>query len=1742
MRYDIKRGNTVIANIRPTGKITSRIMGEELVNMSFALVRKIEFAMGDYVDVKGRRYYLLDSPTIVQKSTKEWQYTLTFKSVKYRLTDVSMLFYDELNNLTVPTFDIMGTAEKMIDLVITNANRDQSGWTKGIIDNTETKLVSFDDINCLSALAKIADEFKLEYWIDADQSIHFTERKPQANITLEYGRNKGLKTLTQTPLADASIVTRLYVKGSDKNLPIKYRNGQKNLRMDVPYLEKNVDKYGVIEHTETFDDIYPHRIGTVTSVDANNPFVFTDNTIDFDLNATDGHGNTTVLIKGLSAKVTFQTGQLAGYILEIKEYGYNSQTKTFTLLPNKEEKAWNIPSDVIRPAVGDTYILSDIQMPAQYVADEEGKLKIKGQNYLDLNSTQRFTYTGESDPLLFKALNYQLSLGSMIRLKSVEFSLDSDVRITGLTEDLQNPYDVQPDFSDVTYTSSIVRQFYKQEKQQQTIIKEQKYNAAAARAAYYFGLELSEKTFDSEGYFDVTKIKPASIDTKLISLGGRMQQFSLPDVNFYLENNYTSLRNTSGRIVHLTIGDTPRTWYIASNTILNIGAVYQYVYVKCQRNGTNANILVTSNQIMVEQDPDFFHFEAGYISSIQNGFRVCKMTYGFAQINPQEISIGRWTSPVGGDYIAFNENGIEIKGKVTFASDSPALNQVQEKIDAVQVGSVNLLDNTAYLKLNPNSVGYGTSILIENEGEKFYRATPDLGKNVSLFGAWFTLENNQEYVRGIYVRHSASEPQDVRIYSNSSNVGGDKVTTIQPNIWTFIKTSTINGSGNSSALIMEVATLNISLDYKKAILVKGNRLGNDWMPSANDVQNEITVAKQNAANAQNAANIANQEAIEAKKVLSDIANDNIVTAQEKPTLLQRWKTIESERPKHIAQAGTYNVNTDNYNNYYFALANYLTNTGVFVDMLVSTNVDGRELENNFHNYYDVRTDLNKAITDAAKNYANTLVDNIKIGGQNLVNYSANPWKENSPSVGFSNATLVNNDGEDGGLYVNVTGAPCYMFVDMPYMQGKFIEGKDYTISLEVWSLWPLLMGIGDANMGNPFDNPTSPANGGWIRIFRTFKYVKTTQNLFLIYFQAPVGTNYLVRNFKIEEGNKATPWTASQADIDRQLKRAQDDANIANQKLSDIASDNKLTSSEKNITMKEWAVIYNERPELIATASIYGVSAVVYDGKVNDLAVYLNNIGYSDLSYTSNINGNEFRQKFVDVYTAKADLIKRISDTTKNYTNATTEAAKIEMAKDALNKALSASYASGNCLYRDVDFRNGMNGTMLYNNAGNNTNAYLLTYTNIYNAPTRSPQCLVFGFRANGQPTEPGYGGFTFATPTRANAVFITRMIARFPAGIKIEFAANPYGNDGSYVWTTSQYGTGRFEEYICIVRCGGDGSFSSINYFWFNDMGYGNRAFETIVAYASVFDMTDVDMYLEDKIKQNEQQTAIAKAQADNALATSNITSQKVSFLSTTINNNVVSTGTLEVGDVVGANAGITGVTDRGRQSVRVYAGSPYANKNTAPFTLQDDGLIKMHHPNGNKGFELGIVDGKLVFNVYDDVGNKIMEMGSAGIIFANYIPDSWSTFYLGKFNSSSYNPYNLNEVSSFANANTKQEMLNNPGNINDPEHWLVTIPKSDSEWVNYSQYSAGTSYDSNTYKKYEGIYYKGTLQKPQKPNDYTEKLADGWYYYTVSTHVWKQRGNPNMNGRYEYAFTLFRLSQGQLVETLNYELSGIV
>lgn len=74
--------------------------------------------------------------------------------------------------------------------------------------------------------------------------------------------------------------------------------------------------------------------------------------------------------------------------------------------------------------------------------------------------------------------------------------------------------------------------------------------------------------------------------------------------------------------------------------------------------------------------------------------------------------------------------------------------------------------------------------------------------------------------------------------------------------------------------------------------------------------------------------------------------------------------------------------------------------------------------------------------------------------------------------------------------------------------------------------------------------------------------------------------------------------------------------------------------------------------------------------------------------------------------------------------------------------------------------------------------------------------------------------GFYFANQSRANGEFIVKIVAKIPEGWKIENSHNQYGNGGKTTWITSQLGTGSYEEYMCVVKCGSTGTFSTINHF----------------------------------------------------------------------------------------------------------------------------------------------------------------------------------------------------------------------------------------------------------------------------------------------------------------------------------------
>jgi hypothetical protein len=213
----------------------------------------------------------------------------------------------------------------------------------------------------------------------------------------------------------------------------------------TPYIEKNTDLYGVIEHTEYFD-IYPTRTGVVTGVDATDPFKVVDTDIDFDINE---------YLINTPAKITFNTGQLSGYTFNLQSYTH--ATRTIVFLKNADEKAIDVPNEVLRPAIGDTYVLTDIMMPLEYVQDAEARLLAEAEKFLDVCSIPQVRYRVAFDEKYLRRKKYMPVIGELIWIKDEQLNVERKIRVTATNRSIVNEWDVSVEMADVVSYGTINR-------------------------------------------------------------------------------------------------------------------------------------------------------------------------------------------------------------------------------------------------------------------------------------------------------------------------------------------------------------------------------------------------------------------------------------------------------------------------------------------------------------------------------------------------------------------------------------------------------------------------------------------------------------------------------------------------------------------------------------------------------------------------------------------------------------------------------------------------------------------------------------------------------------------------------------------------------------------------------------------------------------------------------------------------------------------------------------------------------------------------------------------------------------------------------------------------------------------------------------------------------------------------------------------------------------------------------------
>lgn len=152
------------------------------------------------------------------------------------------------------------------------------------------------------------------------------------------------------------------------------------------------------------------------------------------------------------------------------------------------------------------------------------------------------------------------------------------------------------------------------------------------------------------------------------------------------------------------------------------------------------------------------------------------------------------------------------------------------------------------------------------------------------------------------------------------------------------------------------------------------------------------------------------------------------------------------------------------------------------------------------------------------------------------------------------------------------------------------------------------------------------------------------------------------------------------------------------------------------------------------------------------------------------------------------------------------------MANDISNTELLArAMSSGKLLFGDPTFKTGTNGTTVYNNASNGAVTVARVAKQSSN-PTSSGyemKITVTGAAA------PALGGFVQTISSRANAVFLIKYIICLPLGYALYTAANAMGDGASDKFIGNVNGTGKYETYYRLIKCGSTGTFNTTGFVY---------------------------------------------------------------------------------------------------------------------------------------------------------------------------------------------------------------------------------------------------------------------------------------------------------------------------------------
>lgn len=436
---------------------TEEVGAEFVVTVNFTTWEFFVLSVGDYVEISGKRFSIKKEYRPKKTDTQKYTYNISFYGREHDMQDLLFCRLNQGEDDLESVFAYDGTPMEMLEKLVANMNRNTDGvtWRAGQAVTGDRKTINFNGLFCWDAAGEIAGAWETEWWLDGEY-LNIGKCEHGERVTLGY--MKGLKTgLTQNENSNSiKWFTRLIPVGSTKNIdPSKYGYTHLQLPSRDKYIDLNT-QLGLKEHREeaAFQDIFPHRLGTVSSVRSE------------EQTNTDGEEYTVYYVKDKDLPfnpdeymigeevihITFESGDLSGREFECN---WHNDTQEFEIINTYPDENTQIPGGNIIPNVGDTYILTNIRMPDAYYPIAEEQYKQAVDSFLTEYSKDISIYSGDTDYIHVDKNSVPLSLGQRVRLEDAQYFEAGylDTRITRIERKLGNLSEASIDCSSAVSTS-----------------------------------------------------------------------------------------------------------------------------------------------------------------------------------------------------------------------------------------------------------------------------------------------------------------------------------------------------------------------------------------------------------------------------------------------------------------------------------------------------------------------------------------------------------------------------------------------------------------------------------------------------------------------------------------------------------------------------------------------------------------------------------------------------------------------------------------------------------------------------------------------------------------------------------------------------------------------------------------------------------------------------------------------------------------------------------------------------------------------------------------------------------------------------------------------------------------------------------------------------------------------------------------------------------------------------------------